>query len=101
MSERVVVDKGGRIVIPKSMRQSLGVEEGDCLLVEPLNGALVIRPEEMQGGLVLRGGHLFRPKPRGARNLTTEDVRIQVEAVRMRGAARRKAGPQRRKKARA
>ena len=88
MSERVVIDKGGRIVIPKSLRDSLGYVEGDLLIVEQRDGDLVLRAEETDGGLVHRDGHLFKPSVRGARKLTTGDVRRQLAALRSRGAPR-------------
>lgn len=66
MSERVVIDKGWRIVIPKPLRTRLGLQEGDLLVVEERDDGLVVRQENKEGGLVRRGKRLFKPKDRNA-----------------------------------
>lgn len=86
MGERVVIDKGGRIVIPKPMRERLGFKEGDLLMLEEQDGDLVVRHEEEEGGLVERDGRLFKPAVRGARKTTQEETEAMIEATRLRAA---------------
>ncbi len=74
MSERVTIDKGGRIVIPKAFRDALGLRNGDLLVVEKQDSDIVIRAEEEEGGLVRRGKLLFKPKDRKAGSLDPEAV---------------------------
>lgn len=86
MGERVVIDKGGRIVIPKPMRERLGFVEGDLLILEEQDGDLVVRHEIEESGLVERGGRFVKPAARGARKTTREETQEMIEAMRLRGA---------------
>lgn len=43
MTYHAKVIAGGKIVIPAKLRRALGVKEGDTLVVEEQDGALVIR----------------------------------------------------------
>ncbi len=82
MSERVVVDKAGRIVIPKGMRQRIGLEDGDVVRIDEQDGALVVRQEKEEIGLVRRGKRLFKPKDRKAGILDPEEVNRIIEIMR-------------------
>jgi AbrB family looped-hinge helix DNA binding protein len=64
--EVVKVDKFGRVLIPKKLRDSLGLEPGETLSSKVEDGKLVFEPhgklELVQKGkvLVIRGGKLLR-----------------------------------------
>lgn len=46
-TERMVrVSSKGQIVLPKRLRDMLGIQEGDYLVVEVLDGALAVRKSE-------------------------------------------------------
>jgi AbrB family looped-hinge helix DNA binding protein len=82
MSERVVLDKAGRIVLPKPLRTRLGMEAGDLLLVEELEGSLRVRRERVIDGLVERDGLLFKPKNRKAGAIDPEMVNRLIDTMR-------------------
>ncbi len=63
MSTTITIGKSGRLVVPKAIRDSLGLREGTRLRLEVLGGKLEAVPEaddlriEMKDGLpVIRGG---------------------------------------------
>jgi len=45
MKTSITVGKSGRLVIPKSLRESLGLREGSRLLVEVVGGKLEATPD--------------------------------------------------------
>jgi AbrB family looped-hinge helix DNA binding protein len=44
MSTRISIDKAGRVVLPKSLREKMRVEAGDELLVEAEGDRITLRP---------------------------------------------------------
>ena len=53
----LVIDKLGRVVIPKALRQRLGLHAGMHLEISESDGALVLKPaEETVSKLVMRNG---------------------------------------------
>lgn len=82
MSERVVVDRGGRIVIPKPLRARLGFAEGDLVVLEERDGELVIRAEKTDAGLVERDGLLFKPRDRKAGIIDPEEIDRLLDIMR-------------------
>lgn len=46
MPKMITVSKGGKITIPKELRDEFDVTEGDQLLIEKTNGNLVIKGYE-------------------------------------------------------
>lgn len=44
MGERVKVLQKGKITIPASIRQKLGINEGDCVTLEIVNNKVIILP---------------------------------------------------------
>ena len=45
MAVKVEVRKKGRIIIPKSIRELVGIKEGDVLTLTVENGRVVLEPE--------------------------------------------------------
>ena len=45
MTVKVVVRKKGCIIIPKSVRELVGIKEGDVLTLTVENGRIVLEPE--------------------------------------------------------
>ncbi len=45
MAVKVVVRKKGYIIIPKSIRELVGIKEGDVLTLTVENGRIVLEPE--------------------------------------------------------
>ena len=45
MAVKVVVGKKGYVIIPKSIRELVGIKEGDVLTLTVENGRIVLEPE--------------------------------------------------------
>ena len=54
----LAIDKFGRMVLPKSIRDDLGLEPGDKLEASAEDGAIVLRPVREQAALRDKGGVL-------------------------------------------
>jgi len=54
----ISVDNFGRVIIPKSARDRLGLGAGDKLDLEVADDALILRPHPVAGRLVREGGVL-------------------------------------------
>jgi AbrB family looped-hinge helix DNA binding protein len=64
MHSRLVIDRGGRIVIPKPVREELNLEPGDSLEMESAGEPITLRPlrgtaplKKEHGVWVLHSGH--------------------------------------------
>lgn len=55
MSDRLIIDKAGRIVIPKPIRQELHLEPGDSLELDCAGEQITLRP--LRGTSPLRKEH--------------------------------------------
>jgi AbrB family looped-hinge helix DNA binding protein len=56
MNSRLTLDKAGRIVLPKSVRDELRLEAGDILELESSNDKIILRPAQANGQLVKEYG---------------------------------------------
>lgn len=54
MHEIANIDKFGRIVIPKSMRDMLGLEKSGTVFIEDRNHELIIKPVHKKSGDTIR-----------------------------------------------
>jgi AbrB family looped-hinge helix DNA binding protein len=61
-SDIVVVRKKGIIVIPKAIRDALGIEEGDALRVSVEEGKIVLRKEGFWEKLFDSAKDLYNPE---------------------------------------
>lgn len=72
----VKLDRFGRVVLPKTIRDDLDLEAGDVLVVEEVDEGILLRPVRDEPGLVDKDGVLvFTGKP-------TEDVAHTLEKLR-------------------
>lgn len=55
MTTKFRIDKSGRVVLPKSLRDELGLAAGDTLEIESRGGQIILRRE--RGGPSLRKEH--------------------------------------------
>lgn len=82
MNARLTIDKAGRVVIPKSLREQLSLEPGDALEMESTGEHITLRPVRGTGPLTREQGvWVFRtgsPMPASA----TDDVLRQIRAER-------------------
>jgi AbrB family looped-hinge helix DNA binding protein len=79
---RVTIDKAGRIVVPKVMRDELGLTPETNLQMEVVDGHLEISPPETSARIV-EGPYGPVIETAGGR-ITDEQVRKTLEAVRER-----------------
>ena len=77
----ISLDKAGRVVLPKDLRDKLRLEAGDELLVEETDEQIVLRPVRAQATLkkergvwVYLGGQGAKPR--------TESLQERIDAVR-------------------
>ena len=52
------IDKAGRVVLPKPLRDRLGLRAGSDLEIEEAPGAIVLRPAERRPSLIRKGSFL-------------------------------------------
>lgn len=55
---RTTVDRFGRVVVPKAMRERLGLRAGTAIEIEEAEGHLSLRPAEDSSPLMLKEGVL-------------------------------------------
>jgi AbrB family looped-hinge helix DNA binding protein len=56
MSTRLIIDKAGRIVIPKPLRDELHLEPGDALEMDSVGEQITLRPVRGTGPLTKEHG---------------------------------------------
>jgi AbrB family looped-hinge helix DNA binding protein len=56
MATKISIDKAGRVVLPKSLREKMRVEAGDDLLVETEGDRITLRPIRQEAPLVKEFG---------------------------------------------
>ncbi|MBI2685167.1 MAG: AbrB/MazE/SpoVT family DNA-binding domain-containing protein [Acidobacteria bacterium] len=82
MNTRLVIDKAGRIVIPKPTREELHLDPGDSLEMESSGEQITLRPVRGTGPLTKEHGvwvfHAGHPLPASA----TDDILRQIRQER-------------------
>jgi AbrB family looped-hinge helix DNA binding protein len=56
MSSTVSIDKAGRLVLPKPLRDKLGLEAGDTLAIESQGDAITLRPIRLEPSMAKKQG---------------------------------------------
>jgi AbrB family looped-hinge helix DNA binding protein len=79
MNTRLIIDKAGRVVIPKPLREELNLEPGDSLEVESAGEQITLRPVRGTGPLTKEHGvwvfHAGQPLPTSATDEMLQQVR--------------------------
>ena len=79
MNTRLTIDKAGRVVIPKPLREELHLEPGDSLEMESAGEQITLRPVRGTGPLSKEHGvwvfHSGQPLPASATDGMLEQVR--------------------------
>lgn len=76
------IDAGGRVVVPKDVRERLGLRPGSRVEMREVEGRLEIYPATTPVRLVDQGGALVAETDHELPVLTAEQVRDALEATR-------------------
>ena len=76
------IDAAGRLVVPKAIRDRLGLRAGSRVILEERDGAVVIEPAPVPTRLVRRGNGLVLVADGPIPTLTQERVRDVLESIR-------------------
>jgi AbrB family looped-hinge helix DNA binding protein len=79
---KTAIDPAGRVVVPKSLRDELGLRPGRELAIRAHDGALVIEPLPTQVKLVRRGRRMVAVPAERLPALTQDEVRAALEGSR-------------------
>lgn len=79
---RTTIDSAGRLVIPKPLRDSLGVGPGHALELEVVDGRLVIEPAATPMRLAGEGRRVHAVTDTDVPTMTAEEVRAALERIR-------------------
>jgi AbrB family looped-hinge helix DNA binding protein len=79
MNTRLVIDRAGRVVIPKPLREELHLEPGDSLELESTGEQITLRPVRGTGPLIKEHGvwvfHAGQPLPASATDEMVRQIR--------------------------
>jgi AbrB family looped-hinge helix DNA binding protein len=79
---KAVIDRAGRIIVPKALRQALGLKPGQPLEIRVADGRLEIEIAATSMRLKKRGKGLVAVPEGSLPPLTAEQVRDTLESVR-------------------
>lgn len=79
MNTRLIIDKAGRVVIPKPLREELHLEPGDSLELDNIGEQITLRPVRGTGPLTKEHGvwvfHSGEPLPASATDEILKQIR--------------------------
>src|ERR1700680_4538010 len=79
MNIRLTIDKSGRVVIPKPLREELHLEPGDALEMQSAGEQITLRPVRGTGPLTKERGvwvfHARQPMPASATDEMLQQIR--------------------------
>jgi AbrB family looped-hinge helix DNA binding protein len=85
MATQLTIDKAGRVVIPKSVREELRLEPGDSLEMEKIGEEITLRPVRGTGPLTKEHGvWVFRsgqPLPASATDEMLQQLREERDSA--------------------
>ncbi len=79
---RTTIDRAGRVIVPKQIRDALGLADGTALEIDVRDGVVVMEPPTTAVKLVRRGGGIVAEPDQKLPKLTAERVREALEAGR-------------------
>ena len=80
MNTTLTLDKAGRVIIPKTLRDEMHLEAGDTLELESEDGRITLRP--VRAGSALRKEHGVWVFRRGGKAISAETTTQALESVR-------------------
>jgi len=79
---RTAIDAAGRLIVPKALRDELGLTPGSALEIRAREGALVVEPVPTPVSLVRKGKVVVAKPDRPLPKLTQQEVRDLLEGTR-------------------
>lgn len=79
---RATIDKAGRVVVPKALREAIRLRPGVELELRLVGDALEIRPAPLEVAIERRGGIMVAVPRRATGTLTARDVEVTLAALR-------------------
>lgn len=79
---KTAIDGAGRVIVPKALRDELGLSPGRELEIRARDGVLVIEPVPTPVTLVKRGKRVVAKPKAALPALTQDDVRAALEGSR-------------------
>jgi AbrB family looped-hinge helix DNA binding protein len=79
---RISIDRAGRVVVPKALRDELRLEGGMLLEIQLRDGRLEIEPVATPMRLERRGGRLVATTDKPLPRIDADDVRAVIESQR-------------------
>lgn len=96
MNSRLIMDKAGRVVIPKPLREKLQLEPGDALEMESGADQITLRPVRGTGPLTKEHGvwvfHTGKPLPASATDEVLQRIREERDRANLGESAERSVG---------
>lgn len=74
MQDQITIDKAGRVVIPKPMRDALCLRPGDMLQLTRENGHIVLAPLDAAPPMMRKDGVWIRKSGTGVTQLMVDDT---------------------------
>jgi len=82
MNNQLIIDKAGRIVIPKPLREELHLEPGDALELESIGEQIMLRPVRGTGPLTKERGVWVFHTGQALKASATDEVLQQIRKER-------------------
>ena len=82
---KTTIDRAGRLVVPKAIRDAAGISSGAQLEIRVADGRIEIEPAPLEVKLVKRGSLTVAVPKRRVPNLTGEAVKRTLDRLRRRG----------------
>jgi len=82
---KTTIDRAGRLVVPKKIREAAGISAGSELMIRVADGRIEIEPAPLEVRLVKRGRLTVAVPRKRVPALTEETVRSTLDQLRRRG----------------
>lgn len=79
---KTTIDRAGRVVIPKALRDRAGLQAGSEIEVNLRDGLIEIAPPPPQGRLIRKNGLLFWEPAPGSPETTLEEINEAIRQLR-------------------
>ena len=83
---KITIDRAGRLVVPKKIREAAGIVPGSELTIRVADGRIEIEPAPLEVRLVKRGSLTVAVPRKRVTPLTAEAVGETLDQLRRRGA---------------